>query len=106
MLFLTSPNRKSAVKKLVKIRWLNTYNFEKEVKTIVKTVCNICGKDFDKLDEAENFGLHYKVGYGSVHDGDEIDLDLCCSCFDEFIDYIISRCKINPIKNNDYVGGK
>lgn len=62
-----------------------------------KTVCNMCGKDFDKCDEQEKFGMHYRVGYGSVHDFEVIDLDLCCHCFDKVMDWLIPQCKISPI---------
>ena len=58
----------------------------------------MCGEDFDKLDETEKFRIHHKVGYGSIHDGDEIDLDLCCRCFDELLDCIIPKCTVNPMK--------
>ena len=68
---------------------------------MVKRICNMCGKDFDRLDERGNLGFHYKVGYGSVYDGEDINLDLCCDCFDELIEYIVTKCKINPIKNID-----
>lgn len=47
-----------------------------------KTICNVCGQPFTDLDEQEHIGLHTKIGYGSRHDGDTIDLDICCSCFD------------------------
>lgn len=30
--------------------------------------CDLCGKDFNTLDEQEHFGLHYNnVGYGSIY---------------------------------------
>ena len=51
-----------------------------------KTICNICGKEFDMWDQQEGFGLHYHVGYGSKFDGDRIQVDMCCDCFDELMD--------------------
>lgn len=50
-------------------------------------------------DKHEAFGFHYQVGYGSVHDGEQIELDLCCDCFDKIMDMLIPRCKISPIKD-------
>lgn len=66
------------------------------------TRCNVCGQLFTDLDEKEHIGLHSKIGYGSKHDGDIIDLDICCSCFDNLIDKLASRCMINPIHENEY----
>ena len=64
------------------------------------TICNMCKKEFDKVDYNQDFSFHHKVGYGSIYDGDEINLDLCCDCIDKVIKYIIDECEINPIKNN------
>lgn len=65
---------------------------------MTKRVCNMCGKDFDMWDEQENFGLHYNVGYGSKFDGEVINADLCCDCFDKLMDsYIIPNSTIYPI---------
>ena len=41
-----------------------------------KTLCNVCGKEFDMCDDHAKFGLHMPAGYGSKFDGDKIDLDL------------------------------
>jgi len=62
-----------------------------------KTLCNVCGKEFNQWDEVENLGIHMRIGYGSKYDGDEIDLDMCCSCFDTWMDEFISQCSIDPI---------
>lgn len=51
-------------------------------------------------DEQEAFGLHTRVGYGSKLDGDNVELDLCCECFDKLMDRLIPECKINPIVEN------
>lgn len=68
-----------------------------------KTVCNICGNDFDMWDKQESFGLHHHVGYGSAHDGEHIDLNMCCNCFDRLMDYILPQCTVSPItKEDDY----
>ena len=59
--------------------------------------CNVCAKEFDVWDRQEDFGFHYRVGYGSKYDGDKIDLDLCCRCFDDVFEKILPKCKINPL---------
>lgn len=41
-----------------------------------KTLCNVCGKEFDMWDEQEDLGLHTRFGYGTKFDGDSIDLDM------------------------------
>ena len=61
------------------------------------SLCNICGNIFDMLDEQEHFGIHYDVGYGSTHDGERIDVDFCCKCFDRLIDCLLPQCTIDPI---------
>lgn len=65
-----------------------------------KTLCNLCGKEFDEIDKCVGFGIHTRVGYGSKFDTDDVDLDLCCECFDKFMDKLILECKINPIVEN------
>lgn len=60
--------------------------------------CNICGKEFDMWDEQQNFNLNFDVYYGSKHDGEKIDCNLCCNCFDELLDtYILPKCVHSPI---------
>ena len=56
------------------------------------TVCNLCGKHLDFFDEHQ-FYIYTEVGYGSVHDGEELKLDLCCECMDK----LIESCKVSPI---------
>lgn len=69
-----------------------------------KTICNICGKEFDLWDEQESFGFQHHVGYGSKFDGDRIHVDLCCDCFDDMMDtYILPKCKISPLEEGDVV---
>lgn len=57
----------------------------------------MCGKQFDIWDEQENFGIHHLVGYGSKYDGERIEMDLCCDCFDKIIDTLIPMCVHSPI---------
>lgn len=56
-------------------------------------VCNQCGKELDFWDIQENFTIHSQIGYGSIHDGDDVHLQLCCDCFDK----LVEDCKVNPI---------
>jgi hypothetical protein len=60
----------------------------------------MCGKEFDMWDEQENFRFEHRVGYGSVHDGEYIKINLCCDCFDKVIDMVAPLCKTNPVKEN------
>ena len=55
--------------------------------------CNICGKELDFWDVQEDFTIKRRVGYGSVHDGDDIELHICCGCLDR----IVAVCKVSPI---------
>lgn len=70
------------------------YDNDSEVPNMKIRYCNKCGKKFDMWDEQENYSIHTTAGYGSKHDGDEIELDLCCECMDE----LIASCKISPVK--------
>lgn len=59
--------------------------------------CNMCGKEFDFYDEQENFCFEHQIGYGSIHDGEKLSLNLCCECFDKVVDTITLRCKTSPL---------
>lgn len=61
-----------------------------------KRVCNVCGKTFDRLDEQENFGFDYHVGYGSRYDLTHLKARICIDCFDKLMDGFIPLCKISP----------
>lgn len=67
-----------------------------------KRVCNICGKEFDMWDEQEDFSLVRHVGYGSKYDGETIQLDMCCDCFDKLMDGLIPKCAIPPVKEQGW----
>lgn len=62
-----------------------------------KKKCNMCGKEFDCWDEQENFCFEHKIGYGSIHDGEQIIINLCCDCFDKVIDVVVPMCETNPL---------
>lgn len=34
-----------------------------------------------------------KIEYGSIFDGDIVDMQLCCDCFDD----LVNECKVSPI---------
>lgn len=63
--------------------------------TKITRLCNLCGKE---LGEYDDFGVSYEFGYGSINDGDKMDLDLCCECLDKVTEHLINSCKLNPIK--------
>lgn len=56
--------------------------------------CNCCGRPLSEWDMQENFHIHTSVGYGSKYDGEEIDLRMCCECFD----YLVDSCAVSPVK--------
>ena len=57
-------------------------------------VCNMCGKELDFFDLQQDFTIHKQVCYGSIHDGDHVNLQLCCECFDK----AVADCKVSPIE--------
>lgn len=60
--------------------------------------CNLCGRELDFIDTQSDFTLHKDViAYGSIHDGDSVNLRMCCKCFDE----LVSACVLNPIFEKD-----
>lgn len=58
-----------------------------------KTVCNVCGKEFDIYDKQEDFTIERHVGYGSKYDGELVSLHMCCDCMDKLID----SCRVKPL---------
>ena len=59
--------------------------------------CNMCGKALTEYDAQENFGFDYHIGYGSRHDMEIVKARFCCDCFDDLLDSLIHKCKINPV---------
>jgi len=55
--------------------------------------CNKCGKVMDFFDLQANFTIHTNVGYGSMYDGTEIEMHLCCDCFDK----LVESCEVAPV---------
>lgn len=65
------------------------------------TVCNVCGKNFDKSDREQNACFTHTIGYGSLFDGQTLVLDLCCECFDSLLDGLLGQCKISPLLDGE-----
>ncbi len=59
--------------------------------------CNVCGKEFDEWDRQEKFGFDLWVGYGSKYDGEHLQADICCECFDQLMAQFIHNCKYSPV---------
>lgn len=53
-----------------------------------KILCNVCGKPIDQIcaDQAV-VSIHNRIGYGSKHDGNEMDLR------NERYSKVVQRCK-------------
>lgn len=47
----------------------------------------------NEFDVQEGFSFNQVLGYGSKYDGETIEYDLCCDCFD----VLIEESKISPI---------
>lgn len=56
-------------------------------------ICNKCGKALDVWDKENNFSINNVIKYGSIYDGEKINLHLCCECMDD----LINSCVISPI---------
>lgn len=65
--------------------------------------CTMCGKRFNEWDEQLDFSIYRNIGYGSVYDGDSVDIDLCCDCFDKLIGIIAPMSKKNPIVQDEEI---
>lgn len=66
-----------------------------------RTVCNLCGKTIDEFMATCDFSVHTLLGYGSRHNGDFLDLDLCPDCADVLIDTLQEKCKV-PVLSEGY----
>jgi len=44
-------------------------------------------------DLQQDFTIHTKVGYGSIHDMDTVHYQLCCDCFDKAVE----ESRVSPI---------
>lgn len=66
-----------------------------------KIYCNICGKKFNEWDAQQRFGCFGPIGYGSKHDTEFLDLDICIDCMDKIID----ACAISPTVDMEMENG-
>jgi hypothetical protein len=56
--------------------------------------CTVCGKDFDRFDDQENFEIEFPyIGYGSNYDTCSINAKLCCQCFDAMVSCLVARAE-------------
>lgn len=60
--------------------------------------CNLCGNPLDEMDLQNDFTIHKKIGYGSVHDTGEVELRFCCKCFDT----LVAQCTKDPITEDPF----
>ena len=63
--------------------------------------CSKCGKEFDEWDERNDFLINHIPSYGSIYDGERIQIRLCCKCMDDFFESILkdflSDASISPL---------
>ena len=57
--------------------------------------CTMCGKRFESHDKFADLCFEKQIGYGSIHDGKRLKLNLCCKCFDRLADILNLICKDN-----------
>ena len=57
--------------------------------------CAMCGRKFELHDKFANFNFEKQIGYGSVHDGKTLKINLCCECFDRLAEILNLICKEN-----------
>jgi len=61
------------------------------------TICNRCGQHFSTYN---GMSLHTQLGYGTIYDGSEFQLDICDECLDDFIGFLNHNLKI-PVVTAD-----
>ena len=60
-----------------------------------KQKCTMCGKKFELHDICADLHFEKQIGYGSIHDGETLKLNLCCECFDRLAEILNLICKEN-----------
>lgn len=60
---------------------------------MIGQICNKCGKRLDPWDSISCIHFERDLGYGSQYDGCSVEIDLCNSCFDAFI----NECAVSPL---------
>jgi len=76
------------------MRRSKTITKTEEVKVIEEIVCNACGKQAKHIDCTDIQPYQFDFGFGSMHDGENWDFDLCDTC----VEKIIGNFKIPPNK--------
>lgn len=59
----------------------------------VKPRCNICGEELSEIDKVADFSIERLLGYGTVYDGEILDMHICCACMER----LINSCAIDPV---------
>jgi hypothetical protein len=62
---------------------------EKLVLQIDDIICDICGASCRKTCDIESAKLFAHWGYDSKRDGDVFDIDICESCFEKILKYML-----------------
>lgn len=85
----------------------------REVEVVIDVYCDVCATSCTKKDSGkahtEFASLTADWGYASSHDGERYDIDLCESCFFNFLASLrearrkceITLSEIDPLTNND-----
>ena len=55
--------------------------------------CSMCNNPLDEWDLQEDFSFSRWIGYGSKYDLNKLDIQLCCTCFDKVLDFVLPKCK-------------
>ena len=63
--------------------------------------CDMCGKKYDYWDCVHDYRYKEDFGYGSKYDMFYLDMHLCIDCIDNMVEYILSKCKKNPLHHVD-----
>jgi hypothetical protein len=53
----------------------------------------MCNNPLDEWDLQEDFFFSRWIGYGSKYDLNKLDIQLCCTCFDKVLDFVLPKCK-------------
>lgn len=62
----------------------------KTIEVIDDVTCDICNKSCkDHIDNMESASLTAYWGYSSKKDGQNYDLDICESCFDKTLEFLV-----------------
>ncbi len=59
--------------------------------------CTMCGKRMDVFDLGDRNHIVHTFGYGSIHDEDTFEADLCIKCYDKIIDMILPLFPESPL---------